>query len=172
MPILSGIDFLKILPQRPAVILTTAFSDYALESYDLDVVDYLLKPFSFQRFAKAVSKVPTKSGAAGSTGDTSHEIFIKSGYDHIRISTSDILFIKSDADYSEIFLPGKKHLSAEPLRKWLEQLNPEIFVRVHKSYIINTKKIEKVSGNQIQLVNQETIPIGRAFREAFMKRFL
>ena len=168
LPKISGIDFLKTLPNPPQVILTTAFPDYALESYEFNVVDYLLKPFSFQRFLKAVSKIPSKNNA----GNRRNEIFIKSGYEHIKIRIDDILYIKSDADYTEILIPQKKYLSAEPLRYWLENLNPNQFVRIHKSFIINTTKIEKIAGNQLFLTEGKVIPIGRAYKEKFVERFL
>ena len=177
LPKLSGIDFLKSLPHPPAVILTTAFPDYALESYELDVVDYLLKPFSFQRFVKAVSKVSIQNTTkprleASETPSSRPEIFIKSGYEHIRIVTDNILYIKSDADYTEIFLPHKKYLSSEPLRNWLGILDTHQFVRVHKSYIVNTAKIVKVVGNQIYLNTKAVVPMGRAFKDDFAERFL
>jgi DNA-binding LytR/AlgR family response regulator len=141
------------------------------------VVDYLLKPFSFQRFIKAVSKVPLKSAPKqglldNSTPTSRKELFIKSGYEHIRIAIDDIVYIKSDADYSELFMINKKHLSSEPLRKWLDLLDSNLFIRVHKSYIVNTSKIIKVVGNQIQMSNKDTVPIGRAFKDEFTDRFL
>lgn len=178
LPKISGIDFLKTMPHPPHIILTTAFPDYALESYEFNVIDYLLKPFSFQRFVKAVAKVPVKGqpeqaqGVVENPQATRKEIFIKSGYEHIKITIDDIIFIKSDADYTEIFTPMKKYLSSEPLRFWLENLNPEQFVRIHKSYIINTSKIIKVSGNQVYLIDEMVVPIGRAFKEDFVERFL
>ncbi|WPP50983.1 LytR/AlgR family response regulator transcription factor [Catalinimonas niigatensis] len=178
LPKISGIDLLKTMPQLPPVILTTAYPDYALESYEFNVVDYLLKPFSFQRFVKAISKVPAKdsgknqSETAKSPSPNRSEIFIKSGYEHIRVLVDDIIYIKSDADYSEIFLPGKKHLSSEPLRKWLEVLDSYRFTRVHKSYIVNTSMIARVMGNQLTMTNQEIIPIGRAFKDDFAEKFL
>jgi DNA-binding LytR/AlgR family response regulator len=178
LPKISGIDLLKTMPQLPPVILTTAFPDYALESYEFDVVDYLLKPFSFQRFVKAVSKVPSKNTSGQPQGtpenhpSSRQELFIKSGYEHIRIVVDDIIYIKSDADYSEIFTSGKKHLSSEPLRNWLEMLDSQQFVRVHKSYIVNTSRIVKVMGNQIYMNNETIIPIGRAFKDDFAERFL
>lgn len=131
LPKLSGIDFLKTLPNPPQVILTTAFSEYALEGYELNVVDYLLKPFSFQRFIQAISKLdklsdPKTANASGlqhyqtETDDKNHseDIYIKSGYDYIRIKTDDIVFIMVDSDYTEIHLANKKHLSSESLRYW------------------------------------------------------
>lgn len=174
LPKISGIDFLKTLQNPPLVILTTAFPDYALESYELNVTDYLLKPFSFQRFVKAVAKVPLKKPVFSGEKEPENirkEIFIKSGYEHIKISVEEILYIKSDADYTEIVLPDKKHLSSESLRFWSENLDTQLFSRVHKSYIVNTSKIEKFSGNQIQIIGKESLPIGRAFKEEFMKRF-
>ncbi len=178
LPKMSGIDLLRSIPQLPPVILTTAFPDYALESYEFDVVDYLLKPFSFQRFVKAVSKVPTgshhelKQEATVPPPAMRQELFIKSGYEHIRILVDDIIYIKSDADYSEIYLPHKKYLSAEPLRNWLEKLESHQFARVHKSYIINTAKIVKVMGNQLYMINEAILPIGRAYKDDFSGRFL
>ncbi|SMD35815.1 two component transcriptional regulator, LytTR family [Reichenbachiella faecimaris] len=174
LPKISGIDFLKTLPNASHVILTTAFSDYALESYEFNVVDYLLKPFSFERFVKAVSKVTALRQAASSErkGGQNQEIFIKSGYEHIRINLTDIYYIKSDADYTEIHLSSKKHLSSESLKNWEEQLTKLQFVRVHKSYLINTAKIDKIVGNQIYLIGSNVIPIGRAYKEELLKKYI
>jgi len=178
LPKISGIDLLKILPESPQVILTTAFPDYALESYELNVVDYLLKPFSFQRFIQAVAKVRDKSLQVANSDDepspfeSKNEVFIKTGYEYTRIVISDINYIKSDADYTEILVDGKKRISSEPLRHWQELLDNKIFVRIHKSYIVNTSKIVKVSGNRVYLENDEVIPIGRAYKDDFAARFL
>lgn len=185
LPKLSGIDFLKTLPNPPQVILTTAFSEYALEGYELNVVDYLLKPFSFQRFIQAISKLsrPSDPKPANASGlqqhqsetenkNQSEDIYIKSGYDYIRIKTDDIFFIMVDSDYTELHLESKKHLSSESLRYWEDVLPQKKFKRIHKSYIINTAKINKVSGNQIVLENNIKIPIGRAFKNDFMDRFM
>lgn len=178
LPKMSGIAFFKTLVHPPHVILTTAFPDYALEGYELNVVDYLLKPFSFQRFVKAVAKVPVKappkrSGQAqAEQAPTQKELFIKSGYEWIKVVLNEILYIKSDTDYTEIFTAAKKHLSSEPLRYWLESLDPEQFVRVHKSYIINTNKIERISSTQVLLEEEIIIPVGRAYKDDFMARFI
>lgn len=178
LPKVSGIDLLKSVPNLPPVVLTTAFSDYALESYEFSVVDYLLKPFSFQRFVKAVAKVPTHRRTehppvvSPEPSPGTREIFIKSGYEFIRVAIDDIIYIKSDADYTELVTPGKKLLSSEPLRNWLETLATGQFVRVHKSYIVNTAKIVKVAGNQIHTSSAAVIPIGRAFKDDFSARFL
>lgn len=178
LPKISGIDFLKSLSHPPQIILTTAFQDYALEGYELDVVDYLLKPFSFERFVKAVSKVAVNKPPINSSdldmGNRSpvNEVFIKSGYEHIKIHIPDILYIKADSDYTEIILPGKRHLTSESLQYWEEQLDANQFTRVHKSYVVNVSNIIKVSGNHIYLANNQTIPIGRVYKENFMSKFI
>lgn len=178
LPKISGIDFLKALTNKPHIILTTAFSNYALESYDYNVVDYLLKPFSFERFVQAVSKVPRSKTEAlhqensNQSNSAPEVLFIKSGYEHIKISIADIRYIQSDADYTEIFVGEKKYLSQETLRYWDEYLDSNSFIRIHKSYIINIPRIEKIMGNQVYLSEKTTIPIGRAYKENFLKQVL
>jgi len=176
LPKISGIDFLKILSQKPKVILTTAFPNYALESYELDVVDYLLKPFSFERFVKAVSKVnyirerqPTiPTGAPYAAMDF---IFIKTGSDFQKIEIAAIQFIKSNGDYTQIFMPKDRYLVSQPLKYWLDKLNPKSFCRIHKSYLINVSHISKVSGNQIY-IGEQILPIGRTYKEEFVGKYL
>lgn len=183
LPKLSGIDFLKTLRNPPKVVLTTAFSEYALESYEFNVVDYLLKPFSFQRFIQAIAKVklianpqiassPNKRVSENNEQDGTNEIYIKSGYEHIRITTDSIVYIVADSDYTELHIRGKKYLSSESLRHWEEVLSQKHFLRIHKSYIINTNKIIKISGNQVYLENDKVVPIGRVYKTSFAERFL
>ncbi len=100
------------------------------------------------------------------------EIFIKSGYEHLKVMIDDILYIQSDADYTEIFTPQKRYLSTESLRYWLETLNDNQFARIHKSYILNTAKIEKIVGNQVYLNATTMIPIGRAYKEEFIRSYI
>ena len=177
LPKISGIDFLKSMSNPPQVILTTAFSEYALESYEFNVIDYLLKPFSFQRFVKAVSKVNARNQSnhqlkPSDESTTSKEIYIKSGYEHIKVAFDDIYHIVSDADYTEIVTIEKKYLSNEPLRFWEESLPQAQFFRIHRSHIVNTSKIRKLVGNHIYLPNETVLPIGRAYKEEFVKRIL
>lgn len=171
LPKISGIDFLKTLPHPPAVILTTAFSDYAVQSYELNVVDYLLKPFSFERFASAVSKVDVST--EHQLIKNSLDFFIKSGYDYIKTNSDDVLYIQSDMDYTELHLSDeKKLLSNDTLSSWEEKLNSFQFIRVHKSYLVNLSKVLKVSGNQITLENNAAIPIGRAYKDGFLSKYV
>lgn len=173
LPKLSGISLLKSLSDKPQVIFTTAYSEYALDGYELEVADYLLKPFSFERFVKAVSKVRRyQSQSPPADNPSKREHFIKIGHEHVRIILDEIVYLAADGDYCELWLGEKKYLSSEPLKKWLELLPQENFYRVHKSYIVNTKYIHKISGNQIYLTDNKLLPIGRAYREEFFRRFL
>ncbi|MEL7146650.1 MAG: response regulator transcription factor [Bacteroidota bacterium] len=170
LPKLSGMDVLRMIPKGPHVILTTAFDNYALESYDFNVVDYLLKPFSFQRFVQAVSRVPTEHQALPENSPVDSSLFIKSGHEHIRIEIADILLIHSDTDYTELYTPSRKHLTQESLKYWLSLLDNKRFAQVHKSYIVNIERIEKVAGNQVYCQDGHVLPIGRAFKEDFMNQ--
>ncbi|WP_200974538.1 LytTR family DNA-binding domain-containing protein [Echinicola sp. 20G] len=176
LPKMSGIDLMRNVYDLPKVILTTAYSEYALESYEFSVVDYLLKPFSFLRFIKAVSKVqqPVRDSNKENVPalERKEDIFIKSGYDHIKVNLEEVLFIRADEDYTEICFLEKKLLTSESLKNWIEKLDTNWFVRVHRSYIVNMDKIEKVSGNEIILANKKTVPLGRAYRQEFVQRFL
>jgi DNA-binding LytR/AlgR family response regulator len=176
LPKISGMDFLKTQVNSSQVILTTAFSDYALESYEYNVVDFLLKPFSFQRFVQAVTKSVSMIRVSreiekSKEPPNSHVFFIKSGHDLLKVNESDILYIKSDDDYTEIVTSNKTILSADSLKSWLPKLGNS-FCQVHKSYIINTIYLQKVSGNQIFLNNEITVPIGRAYKSYFINDFL
>ena len=173
LPKINGIEFLKSIPEAPHVILTTAFSEYALEGYDLNVVDYLLKPFSFQRFLQAVNKVNVKQERSENVQASQvNQIYVKSSHEHIKVSVDEILAISSDSDYTEIRTQKRKVLSNEPLRHWVDILGPPDFFQVHKSHIVNTKKIDRISGNLIYLVDGSKIPLGRAFKDNFLKSVL
>lgn len=165
LPKISGIDFLKSLNNPPQVILTTAFSDYALEGFDLNVTDYLLKPFSFERFKKAIDKVQERIILKSSAKQLeSTEIFIKSGHDHFKIDSNELLFINADADYTDLHTSDMKYISAESLKYWEEKLENYNFIRVHRSFIINTKKIIKTSSRKLLLKGNHEIPIGRTYK--------
>lgn len=164
LPKISGISFLKNLAAPPKVIITTAYPDYALEGFELDVVDYLLKPFSFERFHKAVLKALSQPHEAKALD----YLFIKSDKEFYKIEVADILFLKSDDNYVKIITPNKQHMQSGSLQSWTEQL-PDSFVRVHKSYMVNLSKVDKVAGNRVY-INPHEIPIGRAYREALLKR--
>lgn len=166
MPKLSGISFLKSLDKAPQVILTTAYSEYALEGYELDVVDYLLKPFSFERFLKATNKL-TNSNASSAKGA---DITVKADGKTYRISTADILFVEAMGDYVTLHTHSQKLTFNTSLKAFYDQIGDPEFVRVHKSYFVNLKKIDFVEGNQIQ-IGKNTIPVGNAYKTGFQARF-
>ena len=175
LPKLSGIDFLSVLPQKPHVILTTAFPDYALKGYELDVVDYLLKPFSFERFLKAVLKVERLSNNADKQDTTQNKkaesILVKVGYDQVKITVDKITHIKSDGDYTYIYCDGKKYYVSYPLKHWLGNLPKNQFVQVHRSFIVNLFEIQKVSSNTIE-IQGNIIPLGRVYKKDFQMIYL
>ena len=176
LPKISGMDFLKTFQNPPQVILTTAFSEYALESYEYNVVDYLLKPYSFQRFIQAISKSvslmkPNLEVAQEKTSVNEDHFFIKIGHDLVKIYTNEILYFTSDEDYVKIVTQHKSYLSSDSLKTWLAKLTTT-FCQIHKSYIINTKHIEKISGNQVYLSKGICVPIGRAYKDYFVNTFL
>lgn len=165
LPKLSGMEFLKTVSPCPPIILTTAFQEYALQSYEYDVVDYLLKPFSFDRFLKAINKLPDESiKKADTSAEKSDLLFIKSAHEYIMINTSDIKYIKADGDYTKIYLNQTRHIVNQPLKFWKEKLDPINYLQIHKSYIISLKDIQKIAGNQVY-ISDETIPIGRSYKE-------
>lgn len=173
LPKISGIDFLKSIENPPNVILTTAFSEYALEGYDLNIVDYLLKPYSFERFKKAAFKAIDKINLEKTNSSTKAiSIFIKSGHEHFKVNSESILFINSDADYTDIHTKNKTYISTESLKYWEQKLVELDFLRVHKSYIVNTQKITKTSSRYIFLVGDIKIPIGRTYKNNVLERLV
>lgn len=165
MPKLSGIDFIKSLRNPPKIILTTAYSEYALESYELDVLDYLLKPFSFERFLKAVSKFPVSANTP-----VIDDLIVKADGKTYRVSVSDILYAESLGDYITLVTTNNKLTFNQSLKSFLNQLPESEFIRVHKSFIVSLKNIDYVEGNLIS-ISETMIPIGKAYKEDFNKIF-
>lgn len=180
MPKLSGIEFLRNLKNPPLVIFTTAYSEYAMEGYELNIIDYLKKPFSFERFCKAyfraeemflLKQSATNNDAIEKQNDF---IFIKSDKKSIKVNISNILYIEGLGDYIKIFLNEKKLVTNISMKK-IENLLPETqFYRIHKSYIISIAKVESIEGNMVK-INNIHLPIGNSYRQDFMlhiKQFL
>ncbi|MGQ8336529.1 LytR/AlgR family response regulator transcription factor [Sunxiuqinia sp. A32] len=172
MPRISGLDFLKNLPNAPQVILTTAYTDYALEAYELNILDYLKKPFSFERFFKAYQKAEEQlsllKSKSENNGTEEDYIFIKANKKTIRVEISDIYFIEGLGDYIKVHLK-ESHLVTNLSMKKMEELLPESdFFRIHKSFIIRLDKIKAVTGNLVEIGNQK-IPVGNIFRHAFQE---
>ncbi len=172
MPAISGLQFLKTLVNRPAVIITSAYAKYALDGFDLDVIDYLLKPYSFERFLKAVSKVADHLAVKGLT-ETGHPvnaglpqtyIFVKSDYRLVRINFDDILYIEGLKDYVKFFLPDRTVVTQMSIKSLEEKLPSRQFIRIHRSFIVAFNKIESIRKQSITLANRE-IPVGDQYRD-------
>ncbi|MBI9034224.1 MAG: response regulator transcription factor [Bacteroidales bacterium] len=180
MPKLTGLTFLKTLKNPPLVIITTAYREYALEGFELDVVDYLNKPFSFERFLNAINKVtdriqsrqkqkvkiPAESPQMSIAQAEEAFIFVKSDKITYKVDHKDILYIESVGDYVKIITDDKSILSYQSLKKLEEILPAKYFPRIHKSFIISVSRIDSIEGNQIK-IKDITIPIGRNYKQHF-----
>lgn len=173
MPKLNGIEFLKILNPAPQVIFTTAYREYALESYELNVVDYLLKPISFERFLMAINKVFAVGHVSASAEEQSEaeepHFFIKADRKMVKIFLKDILLIEGLKDYIRIKTEqGKDVVSLQKMSYIEEKLPEDCFMRIHRSYIVPIKKIEAFSAQEVEIAG-EKFPIGRNYKAAVAK---
>ena len=177
MPRITGVDFLKTLSNPPAVIFTTAYSRYALDGFELNALDYLVKPISFDRFLKACLKAKeyfelrsANKKLPGTPAATDH-FFIKADNKLIRIALDKILFIEAVQNYVTIHTSTKKYLSYLTFRSVEEYLPPGKFIKVHKSYIVSAAKIDSIEGNDIRMGTHH-IPVSRNLKEEVMSQLL
>lgn len=170
MPVLTGMEFVKSLQNPPSVIFTTAYRQYAVESYELDVIDYLLKPITFTRFFKAINKyfntldqaIPAPV-ATVPPPPTDNYIYVNANKKHIKVPFEDILFVESIKDYVRIHTAGKNIVTKDKISDFAEKL-PDTFLRVHRSYIVNTSKITAFTAHDIEIEKHE-IPIGISYKK-------
>ncbi len=167
MPDISGIQLARSLNRRsPLIIFTSAFGKYAVEGFNVDAVDYLLKPFEFSRFQEAIRKAKDYKDMYQASGTSEDQaIFVKSDYQNVRIATKDILFIEGFDDYIRIHLDNGKSINTlMSLKGIIEKLPEQDFIRIHRSYIVSTKKIQRIHNQMIQIGNKE-LPIGKSYVE-------
>jgi len=173
MPDLTGIELLKTMTHKPVVIFTTAYSEYAIEGYELDVLDYLVKPFSFERFLKAVNKaldiVKLKQNAGSPASDPEY-ISINADHKIYRVRIDEILYIEGLREYVSYYTPGKRIITLASLKNLEETLPDNKFIRIHKSYIVPIDKVIALEGNMLD-IGVKKIPIGRSYREKVYKIF-
>jgi DNA-binding LytR/AlgR family response regulator len=170
MPVIDGLGFLKSVKNIPAVIITTAFPQHALESYDFDVTDYLLKPISFERFLKAVNKVhDQKKNISSNTPEQKTDfIFLKVDGKLVKVNFSEIMYVEGMKDYLKVFLKDKFYVVHQTMKKFEESLPHQQFVRVHKSYIVSLPAVKTIIGNYIE-VNDQHIPIGANYKDELIQ---
>ncbi|MEO7445736.1 MAG: LytTR family DNA-binding domain-containing protein [Ferruginibacter sp.] len=175
MPELLGTEFVKSLDNPPKIIFTTAFKEYALDGFELDAVDYLMKPVRFERFLKAVNKVISKNEPVEQEAETTKKKKNNSGFIYLRIDRKlmkilldDILFIESARDYVKIITKGKSFITRQTISSVEAMLNGNEFVRIHRSYIISMNKINSFTHEQVDIGNKE-LPIGKFYRNSFLK---
>lgn len=161
MPDISGIDFYNSLSKKPLVIFTTAYSEHAVTSFELDAVDYLLKPFSLPRFLKGCNKAYELFNFRNAAENSDH-LYIKTGYEQIKVLFDDILYLEAAGNYVTFVLKDKQVLSRSTFTEVINLLPTDRFVRIHRSYIVALNKIDKVERQQVT-VNTAQVPIGEAY---------
>ena len=178
MPKLSGIDFLKMVQKPPMVIITTAFPGYAVEGFQLNVLDYLLKPITFERFFQSVNKAkdyrqlitkPTAYAEPLPPEKGADYFFVKCGSKYEKINFDDILYVEGMQNYITIYTQKDKYITLLNLKNLEQNLDPQSFIRVHKSYIVSINKIEGIDGNEI-FIQSYRIPISRNYREQVIQQ--
>ena len=181
MPHLSGLELLRVLPDPPEVIITTARPDFAVDAFELRVADYLVKPFEFARFTQAVQRVvqrlrPVLPAAKPGTRATNAEapatadLFVKVNSRMVRINFDDVLYVEALSDYVNIVTPKHKYIVYTTLKGLETRLTPfPNFVRVHRSYLLNTQHIESIEDNTANLKDGYFVPIGKSYQDGFFK---
>lgn len=168
LPDISGLDFIKTIKNPPLIIMTTAYPDYAVNSFELDtIVDYLVKPFGFDRFLKAVNKAEQRLEIDHKTEQNS--IFLNVDKTLHKIILEDILYLESDRNYITLVTKTQRLSFLDALKNWTEKLPQDCFIQIHKSYIINSKFVNKITGNELYLESNR-LPIGRTYKQELLKR--
>lgn len=175
MPKISGLELLDVLKNKPKIIFTTAYSEYAMDSYEYEAVDYLLKPIDFHRFVKGVSKAArlinlekNKNHVDENAVDSDRIIYIKSGPQLYKVNLSEILYLEKESNYLIFHTRNKKILSRQNMKDVFDLLNPDEFIRVHKSFVVALRHLEVIESHQVTLEDKK-IPVGRNYREELMR---
>lgn len=174
MPGLTGLELLETMSKRPFVILTTAYKEYALESYNYDVVDYLVKPFDFKRFLSAIDKVINRIGSAKKMTEATPErrdhIILKVDGDIMKVHFNEIVYTQSHGNYVKFYTRGKILMSQITTQEVENKLDEKLFVRIHKSYLVALTEISKISGGQLSLKDGTVLPVGNFYKKNVIDR--
>lgn len=175
MPIMTGFELIRLLENKPRIVITTAFREYAAESYDLEVLDYLVKPIPLPRFIKCIHKIESEFNLRNNLKIETHRIepyiFIKVDKKMVKINIDEILFIEGMKEYIKVVTPEKNYITHKSLTSLTEELPSERFMRIHKSYTISLNKVKSIEGNRIQ-ISSHTIPIGRNYSKDVKSKIL
>ncbi|HEY8893170.1 MAG TPA: LytTR family DNA-binding domain-containing protein [Niastella sp.] len=170
MPYVTGIDFLRNTPQAPKVIFTTAYEQYAIKGYELDVLDYLLKPISFERFLKAANKA--YDYFSGSTAKEAGYLFIKTDNKLEKVNLNELLFVEAMENYVALYTADKKLITHSTLKALQEKLPSAQFIQPHKSYLVNIQCIQSIEGNILHLGSKYQVPISKYQKDEVMERIV
>ncbi|OQP56981.1 DNA-binding response regulator [Niastella vici] len=170
MPYVTGIDFLKNTPQAPKVIFTTAYEQYAIRGYELDVLDYLLKPISFERFLKAANKA--YDYFAGAAGSQDNYLFIKTDNKLEKVNLHELLFVEAMENYVALYTADKKLITHSTLKALQEKLPGGLFIQPHKSYLVNMQCIQSIEGNILHIGGRYQIPISKYQKDEVMEKIV
>jgi two-component system LytT family response regulator len=174
MPAIDGIELLKMLRHPPGVIITTAYREYALEGYDLDIVDYLLKPITFDRFLKATERVlrqvvrPAEERLSAPVSSEAPALYLKSGYRNVRVAVDEILYMESIKDYVKVHTTMEAIITKYKISEMEAQLRTSHFLRIHRSYIVNLKRVSAYTASQVE-IGEIRLPIGESYKEWVIK---
>ncbi len=175
MPMMTGFELISLIENKTKIIITTAFREFAAESYDLDVLDYLVKPIPLPRFIKCINKISTefnlKNNIKVETTKGDSHIFIKVDKKMMKINIEEILFVEGMKEYIKVVTPDKTYITHKSLTSLSEELPADRFLRIHKSYVIALNKVKSIEGNRIQ-IQSYTIPIGRNYSKDVKSKIL
>jgi len=179
MPDLTGLELLKVLKEKPQIILTTAYREFAVEGFALDVTDYLVKPFSFERFVQAVNKgteqinqkisKPSSAKIAPNTAVENDHFFVRTNYKMERVKLKEILYVESMREYVSIHIKDRRYVTHQTMNRMEEELPAGQFIRVHRSFIVGLNHIQAINGNMV-IIEKKEIPIGGNYRKTFFEK--
>jgi DNA-binding LytR/AlgR family response regulator len=170
MPGLTGISLARSLSNAPLIIFATAYPRYAVEGFDLEAVDYLVKPFSFERFLKAINRALERLSAGKQEAAPSGKIIVKADRKLYALNPGEILYLEGQGDYVRLHMAHTKLMVHDTLRNYLDTLPEADFIRIHRSFVVNLNKIEFIEGNQVR-IGEKSLPVSARHREELLRRF-
>lgn len=172
MPQLTGLELLRVLPEPPLVIFTTAHEDFAVAAFNLQVTDYLVKPFDYARFCRAVQRARQQAGTLppAATAPADSDLFVKVNNKMVRVNFDEVLYIEALSDYVIIVTDKQKHIVYTTLKAFAERLPFDHFVRVHRSYILNLKQVEAIENNVALMPGGQEVPISKSYQDIVFRK--